>query len=537
MARFKVTRSDAARKARVILFRSEKEYEPYRPNEFAAAFYHPGEYHDFIMIDHSIGESRPVAVHELAHLMVHQIGLDLPPWLNEGLAELYSNLEPAGSKIRVGRDIPHHLRVLAAEKWIDLRTLLAVDHKSPYYNEKSHAGMFYAESWKLVHMLHLHPEYGPHLTDLLRALPKGTAEAAFRTAYGKSLDVVEHELHGYLSGGTIGTYLFDIQLPKSIDAPEIEPAASMFARLALGEMLSNTSGRAEQARTAYASIAGDYPRRWEVEEAMGLFAWHERKLDDAIRHFAKAEEMGCNDGGMFLLWGRVLGYANRTGDAVVALGKASRMMQESDDVQLELGNALIRNGNWGSGVAVLRTVQPNKVPAAGMWRYYYNLAYGLYKTGDAAGAKALVANARAHAVGARETAPLDQLAAALERPVRGAVAAVRDDPDGDPPRLVRRETAVVPPADAPRPARLPSVEGTLENMECGKLGRVHVRVDGTVQIFVIQDPSAIRIESHSGEPVELQCGVQKKPAVIRVEYQPVLGEADVAGFVRSLAFK
>src|SRR5204862_3232221 len=160
-------------------------------------------------------------------------------------------------------------------------------------------------------------------------------------------------------------YLFDIQLPKSIDAPEIEPGASMVARLALAEMLSNTRGRAEQTRTAYASIAADYPARWEVEEAMGLFAWRERKLDDAIRHFAKAEEMGCKDGSMFLLLGRVLGYANRTGDAVMALGKASKLLQESDDVQLELGNALIRNGNWGSGVAVLRMVHAGKVPAAG----------------------------------------------------------------------------------------------------------------------------------------------------------------------------
>ena len=158
-------------------------------------------------------------------------------------------------------------------------------------------------------------------------MPKGTPEAAFETAYGKSLDVVERDLHAYLSGGTISTYLFDIQLPKSIDAPEIEPGASMFARLALAEMASNTRGRSEQARTTYAAIAHDYPGRWEVEEAMGLFAWHERKLDEALGHFAKAEEMGCKDGGMFLLWGRVLGYANRTGDAVMALGKASKMMQ------------------------------------------------------------------------------------------------------------------------------------------------------------------------------------------------------------------
>ena len=155
--------------------------------------------------------------------------------------------------------------------------------------------------------------------------------------------------------------------------------------------------------------------------------------------------MGCKDGGMFLLWGRVLGYANRTGDAVMALGKASKLLQESDDVQLELGNALIRNGNWGSGVAVLRMLHAGRVPAAGMWRYHYNLAYGLYKLGDRAAAKTQAALARAQAVGVRETEPLDQLAAALDRPVRTATPAPgRDDPDGGPPRMIRRETAVAP---------------------------------------------------------------------------------------------
>ena len=54
--RFK-TGIDPTRKARVILFRTEKEYEAYRPNEFAAAFYHPGEYHDFIVMNNSVNDS------------------------------------------------------------------------------------------------------------------------------------------------------------------------------------------------------------------------------------------------------------------------------------------------------------------------------------------------------------------------------------------------------------------------------------------------------------------------------------------------
>src|SRR5512147_1269958 len=38
---------DPSRRARVLLFRNEKEFEPYRPSASAAAFFHPGQYRDF----------------------------------------------------------------------------------------------------------------------------------------------------------------------------------------------------------------------------------------------------------------------------------------------------------------------------------------------------------------------------------------------------------------------------------------------------------------------------------------------------------
>jgi tetratricopeptide (TPR) repeat protein len=504
------------RKARVILFRSEKEYEPYRPNEFASAFYQPGEYHDVIVMTNAIENSRPVAVHELTHLMIHQIGLDLPPWLNEGLGEIYSSLEPRGSQVMVGRDLPIRMGSLATEPWIGLRTLLSVDHASPIYNEKSRAGIFYAESWKLVHMLMLHPEYAPHFSKLITALRKDDPETAFCTTYGKPLDAIERDARAYLSGGRISAALFDIQLPKSIDAPVIETGASMFGRLAIAEMLSNVRGHSEQAREEYEAIARNFPGRWEVEEARGRFAWHERKLDEASQHFKKAEDLGCQDGSMFLLWGRVLGYARSTREAVVVLGEAAKLLNESDEVQLEYGNALTINGNWGSAVAVLRTVK--KAPAAAMWRYHYNLAYSLYRTGDTEAAKALIPKARQYAASAREASSLDQLETAIDRPAR-----MRSDTA--PSVLVRQD------------ASLPRVTGKLEEMECGKLARLHVRVEGAVWIFVIPDPAAIPIASATGEPVELQCGRQKNAPTLRVEYQVVPGSPDVAGLVRTLEVK
>jgi hypothetical protein len=172
-------------------------------------------------------------------------------------------------------------------------------------------------------------------------------------------------------------------------------------------------------------------------------------------------------------------------------------------VQLEYGNALVRNGNFGSAVAVLQTVDRKQVPASGTWRYCYNLAYGLFRLGQPERARVMAAEARKYAADAREGSSLDRLMAAL---------AVKEQ-------------------------ALPSVEGVLESMECGTLARLHVRVSGEIKIFVIPDPRHIAVSGGSGQSMQLQCGPQKNPAALRIEYQAMPGGTDVAGLVRSLEFK
>src|SRR5690349_8534110 len=79
--------------ARIIAFRSEKEYKPFWPNETAAAFYVAGYDRDYIVMQSAAPESYPVAVHEFTHLLVKHTGFEVPVWFNEGLAELYSTLK------------------------------------------------------------------------------------------------------------------------------------------------------------------------------------------------------------------------------------------------------------------------------------------------------------------------------------------------------------------------------------------------------------------------------------------------------------
>src|SRR5579863_5812956 len=118
----------------IVAFRTEKEYEPYRFNQVANAYFVSGLDHDFIVMQNASSEHYPVAVHEYTHLLIHQMGR-IPQWLNEGLAELYSNLETRESDVLVGRPIEGRTAVLATQPWLPLNEVIATDEHSPLYNE------------------------------------------------------------------------------------------------------------------------------------------------------------------------------------------------------------------------------------------------------------------------------------------------------------------------------------------------------------------------------------------------------------------
>src|SRR5579883_3560095 len=49
--------NDTAPRVRIVAFNSEKEYEPYRPTDFAIAFYHQTVSHDYIVMSHTGAET------------------------------------------------------------------------------------------------------------------------------------------------------------------------------------------------------------------------------------------------------------------------------------------------------------------------------------------------------------------------------------------------------------------------------------------------------------------------------------------------
>src|SRR5438067_5052317 len=85
--------------------------------------------------------------HELIHYLINNGGRRPPLWIEEGLAEYFSNAQMRKAAIYAGEPVPQHLQVLRQRKLIPLPQLFAVQRESDLYNVSESQRSFYAQSW------------------------------------------------------------------------------------------------------------------------------------------------------------------------------------------------------------------------------------------------------------------------------------------------------------------------------------------------------------------------------------------------------
>ena len=130
-----------------------------------------------------------------------------------------------------------HLQTLARERMLSLERLLAVEVDSSLYNEADRRGMFYAQSWALVHYLLSDPDRRTRTSRYLDELGRGgDANPAFEAAFEHSLLAVELALERYLDDpplprGTVALPAAETATIRALPAPEAD------SQTALGELL------------------------------------------------------------------------------------------------------------------------------------------------------------------------------------------------------------------------------------------------------------------------------------------------------------
>lgn len=532
-----------AEPVRVIVFGSKKEYDQYRLNDFSAAYYTQIAGRDYIVLGGVSDNVFPTAVHEYVHLVAQHFGLNLPPWLNEGMAELFSTLKPVGDKVIVGNIIPGRMVEISQQKWVPLAAILAATSDSPYYNEKNKAGSLYDEGWALTHMLELSPEYSPRFQEFLRQIVKGTpSQTAIEAVYGKPLNSVEKDLQSYLRRDTFTGRILPVKLNDGTKAA-VESAQMFDVKLTLLD-LSNRPGKEAEIRQKLSDLASEYPKRPEPQSALGYLAWRMGQPEQAVKAFSTAFELGGRNPQMLWDYGRLGASSYPTGAAralnALLEGQPSRL-----DVRLVLARVQL---NQDQPKEALDTLAPVKsVNPADAPRLFELLAYAKMQNGDPTSARfdALHWLSNAKDADDRERAnrfiqslngPAGVTMPITAPPISSTIAS--DAPDGGPPRLARSEAVAAKGGqqDMPKPI-LPSVNGDFEDLDCsGPVPKLLVQTGGGRVALLMDQPDKIVISGISAGTIDMHCGRQK-PAPVSIQYEPAAAsQAGVTGSVRAIQF-
>jgi tetratricopeptide (TPR) repeat protein len=496
---FSASRFDSSpARVRVFIFASRRDFLEYEITQNAAGFYRPGDDRDLI-VAYEDTALKSVSSHEYLHMVMRHSSATLPLWLDEGMAEFYSTIAVGKTKMRVGDTIPSHLRQLANQKWLTAEDLTL--------GNRADGPIFYAESWALVHMLSLAPQWKDGMPVFVRLLNEGREQDdAFTEAFGKRMDDALTALRPYLRN------------PKDLTtaAPPIEEAETyqvtrltpLDIELAWADLALRT-GRIKLARTKFLHAAKNNPQSPAAVAALGSLALAENRKDAARDELERAVAMGLQDADAYFE------LAMLKNDSTL-LERALTVDPHFAAVHFLLGSRATDAADFTTAIDHLReavALQPRR------FTYWHALGYAQAKSGDRQGASE---SARRAAILAAD----DQ-----ERQMAASLTLFASEVPGG---RVRKPDVITPPSWQNRKGDT-RVEGTLVRVACDaspvRLSLSTNTPARTIELNV-QNPAQVELLNAEGASTTLVCGEQSRPVVVeyiaatleitRIEFQHVI---------------
>lgn len=275
----------------VVVFKSMNSYKPFNPKNYDG-YFQKGQDLNYITLTSEARNPLAMIYHEYVHFMLANTAGNVPAWFNEGLAEYYSAfLIEDDRKVHVGALIPNHLRTVRQGKLLPLRTLFAVNHDSPEYDERNKSGMFYAESWALVHYLMLgsNGQRVDQLGKYLQLIAANTpTEEAFKLAFQTEIESLEKELRAYVQSDTFrvqfATFHKKLEFDKEFKS---SPLTEAEAEACLGDLLLHINElAAAEARLKHA-LALD-PQLTMAQASLGMVHIRQGRFSDAKKVLGQA---------------------------------------------------------------------------------------------------------------------------------------------------------------------------------------------------------------------------------------------------------
>jgi tetratricopeptide (TPR) repeat protein len=236
-----------------------------------------------------------------------------------------------------------------------LERLFGVNHDSSEYNKDSAVGLFYAESWALVHyLMRGDSQRTSQLGRFLVLLQHGTAQdTAFREAFGTDYAGLLAELVKYVHGSRF-TYsrlsFADLKISSNAEVRNLDYPETLFR---LGDLLAHESderfGDAEAHLQAALALT---PSHSGALAAMGWLRIRQERYEEAATFLEKTVLSGAGDYRAHFHYGELL--MRFLSGEVIAVGKLnSRQRWLIDDARRALRRSIELNGDFPEARAAL----------------------------------------------------------------------------------------------------------------------------------------------------------------------------------------
>ena len=289
---------------RVIVFTNPRESRPYfdmlrdRPNsDVSGVFVWQREGGTMLINDGSTwrGGDRP-PLHELVHDLLESGGARIPLWLDEGLAEYFSNATIRRGSVSAGEPMRNHIATLRQRTRIPPAELFVITRESDTYNLPPGQEVFYAESWALVDWLVRSAsssgvEFYAFVHDVANGVP---VTDALQTRYHRSLRDVDWALTRYMNAPRAG-WTITIPVPQ-IDTSEtlrsIDRATVLYE---LGHFIAGSEERPGEAERHYRAALEVNPKHAPSLAGLASLRVADAKYAEAMPLFERAIAEDPND--------------------------------------------------------------------------------------------------------------------------------------------------------------------------------------------------------------------------------------------------
>jgi tetratricopeptide (TPR) repeat protein len=542
----------------VVLFKSASSYKPFAlPN--ASGYFQKGEDVNYITLSTDPTQDPFSTIyHEYVHLLVDNTSGNVPAWFNEGLAEYYSAFViEEDRKVHLGELIPYHLQALREGKLYPLRTLFAVDHYSPEYNEGSKRGMFYAESWALVHYLILgnNGQRLPQLGKFLQLVTKGaTIDDAFTQAFQTDIATLEKELKKYIEGHTfrmqVATFERKLEFDSEFTTGTLSEAD---AQAYLGDLLLHVN-RSNDAETRLQQALTLDPKQPMALASLGILRARQGRFDEAQKDLQEAANANSGNYLVHYYYAYALSREGMDGNNVVSIyanDTAAKM-------RAELAKAIELNPAFPESYSLLAFV--NTVTGEDLDGTIKLLNKALTLAPGRQDLSLMLAQ-----VHMRQQKP--ELARQVLEPLRNAkdrnikrqaesmLASIKQYEDamsrynsGAPPGLRERradvavgneETSSKPMSESdylreqlrPVEAGEERIQGTFVKLECDSRAVAYFIIQSAERVYKIRATALERVQliSYVSSGGEITCGGRKNPENVVITFRPTKDPKDVRG--------